>query len=507
MIDWPARLATAALGVLGAVCGAAGIRCRFFDYDEIYHAHATWLMAQGDRPFHDFFASHSPLPWFPLSALWLVLPSAPASLLHLRVVGCVGVLLSIVAMALAWTTAHRDIHRTWLVAGIGVVALHPAVVDYAIEFRPDAWATAVVFLACAVLFGTCPASVVRRCGAFGALAGLGALASPKVAMLPVLVVLVDLVRRRWGTQGSTREALAGYSAGAGASLLVVVGGLGIAGVDPELAFQMAVRYQWTFAADSAFGYGLLAAVTGQATLLAIVSAGLLARVVLLSIRRRRPGTFETALVLFLVLQCLLVDRPYKQYYAPWFLAASCFVPYVGELLQRRAPAMAPWALASLLVAAAVEAGTAAQSFVRDGQAPRMLAYYDELLAGVPADARVLAYPPLHPIVRRDVFYAWNRTTDPAGRGTAAVMRAMQVPGYAERFTSAHQQRELASRPPAVVVAPVDAAWGYEPEQWRVVRAWLDVHRDEYVALARDVMAPAWVRRDLVARELTREHRP
>ena len=47
-----------------------GIAHRFFDYDEIYHAHVTWLMSAGNRPFIDFQAVHAPFLWYPLAALW-----------------------------------------------------------------------------------------------------------------------------------------------------------------------------------------------------------------------------------------------------------------------------------------------------------------------------------------------------------------------------------------------------------------------------------------------------
>ena len=129
----------------------------------------------------------------------------------------------------------------------------------------------------------------------------------------------------------------------------------------------------------------------------------------------------------------------------------------------------------------------------------MLAYYDTLLRLAPAREPILAYPPLHPVVRRDVFYAWNRTTDPAGRGTEEVMRTFRVGDYSGRFESAHYALELAERPPAIIVAPLNADWGYEPRQWTAVREYLATHRDDYVVVDRGLMRPAWVRRDLVDR--------
>jgi hypothetical protein len=94
-------LAVVLVMAMGAVARITGTRRRFFDYDEIYHAHVSWLIAQRDRPFHDFLASHSPLPWYAVAPLWRILPDAPSALIPLRLVGAAGKLVSIAATALA----------------------------------------------------------------------------------------------------------------------------------------------------------------------------------------------------------------------------------------------------------------------------------------------------------------------------------------------------------------------------------------------------------------------
>src|SRR5262245_43553217 len=93
----PSYALTMALAVPAAIGAAAlstGATRRFFDYDEIYHAHATWQIAHGLRPFHDFQASHAPFLWYPLAAAWRIFPESPASLIPLRFIAAAGTLLS-----------------------------------------------------------------------------------------------------------------------------------------------------------------------------------------------------------------------------------------------------------------------------------------------------------------------------------------------------------------------------------------------------------------------------
>jgi hypothetical protein len=47
----------------------------------------------------------------------------------------------------------------------------------------------------------------------------------------------------------------------------------------------------------------------------------------------------------------------------------------------------------------------------------------------------------------------------------------------------------------LVIAPLDANWGYEPAQWSVVRDYLAAHQENYVFVDRHVLRPMWVRRD------------
>ena len=479
---------------IGAGAWITGIRHRFFDYDEIYHAHAVWLIGQGYRPFHDFFGSHSPLLWYALASLWRILPDAPAALLPLRLVGATGVLVSIVAMALAWWSVRRELPAGWLMVGVAAIAFHRDVLDFGLEFRPDSWSTALLFLAFFLFLTGKPASTPLRCALFGCLASIGVLSSPKLFLLPLLFVAIDaLTRVRRGEQ--VAMAMIGYAGGLIAALLLVVAFLRVAHVDPWLTFQMAIRYQASFASHSAFRRGMLDSVLRHPQLLVLVVAGVAGWCGHLITTRRRPEPYETAVVLFLVLQCFIIDRPYKQYYGPWFLLAACFVPFAGFHLERTFPRAGAWCFGLAIVLSGATAWSAGQWFARDQGAQHMLAFYEAIVRRVAPDAAIVAYPPLHPVVRRDVFYGWNRTTDPGGYGTERIMRTLAVPGYSERFEAAYYRRELDARQPAAIVAPLNDDATYEPMQWAAVRDFLAEHRERYVLLREGLIRPVWIRRD------------
>jgi len=487
-------IAIATVMAIGAATWVSGTRHRFFDYDEIYHAHVAWLIAQGHRPFHDFFGSHSPVLWYAVAPLWRVLPNAPGALIPLRFVGAAGTVLSIVAMVLAWWAVRRELPAGWLMLGVAAVAFHREVLDFGIEFRPDAWSTALLFFAFFLFLTRRPTPLPLRYALFGCLAALAVLTSPKFVLLPLVFGAIDLLRRI-RDRDHAGSALLGYGAGLSAAVILVVAFLRLAHIEPSLAFEMAIRYQWVFVRNSGFHRGLLDSVLRNPQLLVLIAAGVSAWCAYLVTARRRPEPYEIAVLLFLGLQLFVVDRPYKQYSGPWFLLAACFVPFAGFYVERAFARARPWCFALAIVISASTAWHAWQSFARDDGAPRMLAFYDAITEWSAKDDAIIAYPPLHPVVRRDVFYGWNRTTDPAGFGTEPIMRALAVPGFTERFDSPYYRRELGANRPPVIVSPRDDDWGYEPGQWAAIREFLATHRASYVLVDRALIQPVWVLRD------------
>ena len=137
-------------------------------------------------------------------------------------------------------------------------------------------------------------------------------------------------------------------------------------------------------------------------------------------------------------------------------------------------------------------------FSRRDQSHEMLTFYESMLRLNPVNAPIAAYLPMHPVVRRDVFYGWSRTLDPGGFGTEAIMRALDVQGYSRRFEPAYYRQELASRPPALVVAPLEGEPAYEPAQWAALRAFLQEHQAQYTLMSEGLLRPVWVRQDRIA---------
>lgn len=485
------QIALAFVLLCGASAWGAGIFRRFFDYDEIYHAHASWLIAQGGIPFHDFQASHSPFLWYPMAALWRVLPNSPETLIPLRIVASVGTAASVVVMAAAFGAIWAEIPVVWLAVGVALVAFERSVLDYSVELRPDSWSTALLFLGFWVLLTKKTSSTWSRCALFGALCSAAVLTSPKFFLLPVIFAAVDLVDRARRRDDAT-TALIGYALGAAAAVLVALAVLRAARIDPALAYQMAIGYQLAFVGNTAFHRGLLDSVTRLPYLSALVAIGICSWAIYLFIERRRPFVFEIAVLLFLAAQLLIVDRPYKQYYGPWFLLASCFVPYAGVLSERLLKNRAAWCFRVAIVIGALTALDGLRWLSGRDRAHQMLAFYDAMARLSPPDAPIVAFPPLHPVIRRDVFYGWSRTTDPGGNGTEAIMRKLDVPGYSERFDREHYRQELDSRPPGLVVSPLEGESAYEPLQWAVLREYLTAHQGSYV-LDETLIRPVWIR--------------
>ena len=427
-----------------------------------------------------------------------VLADSPNTLLPLRMVAGLGTVLSIFAMVASFAAARRELSAAWLTVGCAVVAFDRSVLDYSIEFRPDSWSTALLFVAFFLLLTGRPASTSRRSATFAGLASVAVLTSPKFFLLPLIFGVIDLIRRV-RLRDDVGGALLGYLSGVGASIIAAFAFLRFTGIDPSLAWQMVVNYQWTYETHTAFRLGALESVLRHPRLLALVLLGVVAWAAYLFRTRRLPAPFEIAVLLFLLAQLVAVDRPYSSTYAPWFLLGGCFIAFIGLYVERAAKAAAPWVLGLAVLGSALVAWDARQSFAGLNQAHQMLTFYDTLLRLSAEDTRIVAYPPLHPVVRRDVFYAWSRTTDPAGSGTEAVMSAMAVPDYSDRFVRDYYRGELESNAPTLIVSPLDDGWTYEPGQWSVLRDYLAMHRAEYALIERGMLRPVWVRRDRVNR--------
>lgn len=466
---WRLDLVVAALLLLGCAAWFAGVARQAFDYDELEHAHALWLVAGGARPFYDFFECHPPYLWYPLSLVVRLSGESYALLYALRALTALGHLAFLVGLGLNLRLSFQRLSpgpawswRAFLI-GCAVVAFHRKVVGYLLEFRLDAWPNAALVLAM-FFHRRATGRPFLASAAFGLVAGGAILCSPKLVALLGLYVLARLVpaEGRWRT-------FAGMAAGGAASLVLGVLLLLAADLDPVDVYQLSIGYHHLLNARGGFGHGLAASLVELPVTLGVVVAAVAAWVVVVG-RGALAQPFELSVLGFLVAQLALVKFGYKQYYGPWFLLGLAFVPYLEAALRGRGRARV--AVAVLAVAfAGVNALQAARRFARRPEAPTQIRQREWMETLVAPDERVLAPLDLRPLFRRDVLY--HQVTSFAGNGydTTKVMRDLAREPFSARFTEASYLAEMEAGRPALIV--VEGSW--TPEQERALRTYLERH--------------------------------
>src|SRR5580765_5734216 len=121
----------ALLLAVGAVALAYGIMHRIFDYDEWVHAHESWLIRSGLRPFRDFFECHPPFAWYPLSLFYRVFGDSYNLLFVFRFLTAAGHVVFLVALlknvALSLRELPTPVRLPARAAALSaaVIALHP----------------------------------------------------------------------------------------------------------------------------------------------------------------------------------------------------------------------------------------------------------------------------------------------------------------------------------------------------------------------------------------------
>ncbi len=431
---------------VGLAAWGVGIVTRGYDYDEVLRAHSTWLTTRGLRPYSDFFEVHPPY-FVLLSPVFRAFPDPVAALVALRVVAGVGNLIFLGGLvALASRSLPPGAGRRWAWLGVGVVAFSPFILDYLAEFRVDGWGYAAIAWG-TVLFGRRPRGIYRGVE-FGLLTGLAsALLAPKMVLLPPMIVLVDLVARSGSWRGFFRDGLA-YAGGVGLAAGLFFLYLLANGIETGRILLLLGRYHAVSNAHASFRYGLLGQVLMLRVLLIPILAGAAAWAIGCLRRRDLTGPFEPALALWLAAQMLLVAYPYKQYYAPWFLFASAFVPSLGLVFNCLREGRS---LVYVLACAATVYGCypIARFWARTDIARsenHLIRWMDRVAR--PED-RVVGSPPYHPIDRLDTFFLSFNTSDPKGFDSERIFA--ELPGLREFVTAERYRAELAANPPAFVV--------------------------------------------------------
>jgi hypothetical protein len=433
-----------------AVAWVSGILHRYFDYDEFEHFYASWRIAQGARPFYDFFEGHPPFLWYPLGLALRAFhyPSFPLFVLRFASgLGHVALLLALAKnVSLSFARLPQPAALRWRTFTIATLLLAGdlSVTWYLLEFRIDAWPNALLFWA----VYRYRARSRRSFGAAFELALLSTLAvlcAPKLVLFVFLFALFDLMvgEHRW------RRA-SGLAAGGLVATLVACLFLVAVGLSPLVVYRLCITYHVLLGARGGFGHGLAQAIWAQADLLAILVACVVGW--LLVVRTRLSSSiFELAVVAFLALQAAFVSFGYPQYYAPWFLLGVVFIPYL-ELALRPTPIAHRLAVVAGLVLAGTNAWRDLRSFATAHQTAPVVGFNQWAATVVPPDATVAGDLVHIPLYRRGVFYHLASSSPPNGYSTEAALREMNLPSsFSERMTPAAYDRELETERPFLIV--------------------------------------------------------
>jgi hypothetical protein len=475
----PWTLVTWGLVALTLAAGIAawwvGIVSRNYDYDEVQRAHSVWLASQGLRPYSEFFEVHPP--YFVLLAPIVRTWTDPCDLLRaLRLFSLAGNLAFLGALvALGWRCAETRSHWAWL--GVACVGFHPRVLDYLVEFRIDGWGYALVAWS---LFG-CLGRLDKPTylTIFGVLSGTATLLfCPKVALLPPLIVLCEVLRSRPGLHRGVRRAAA-YVIGLAIAGVLFVLFLLASGIPLDGTYLLLFRYHTLSNAHSAYHHGLMRQIATAPFLLVPILLGLVAWVVDTRRRCSLGDAYLPAVGVWLLIQALLVSYPYKQYYAPWFLFGSAFAIVLGNRLETLWRPLGGVAAVAACLGTLLACVGIAQLWMRynPGRAECAAIRVMNILAGI-RDS-VVAPPPHHPILRLDAFFLWFNTSDPQGYDSERILA--ELGPYRREVSPEAYRAALASSPPAFVVlraGPVHAA--YPAGQRRALEDLLTRHAYHFV---------------------------
>ena len=433
-----------------AVGWVYGILHRYFDYDEFEHFYASWRIAEGARPFYDFFEGHPPFLWYPLSLVLRAFHPQSFPLFALRFgsgLGHVALLLALarnVSLSFARLPQPTSLQwRTFAIATL-IVAGDISVTWYLLEFRIDAWPNALLFWA---VYRYRARTRPSFGGAFelAVLSTLAVLCAPKLVLFLFLFALFSLMvgERRW-------LRAAGLGAGALAATLAAVLFLRAVGLGPIVVYRLCITYHVLLGARGGFGHGLAKSIWAQPDLLAILAA-CLAGWLLVARTRLAASIFELAIVAFLALQAAFVSFGYPQYYAPWFLLGVVFVPYL-ELALRPTPLAHRLAVVAGLLFAGVNVSRDLRTFASTNQTASVVAFNSWAATVVPPDATVAGDLMHLPLYRRGVFYHLASSSPPNGYSTGAALREMNLPSsFGDRMTPAAYDRELETEHPLLIV--------------------------------------------------------
>lgn len=468
-------LAVAATGLFAAT------RWLRINYDEYANVHATWLVAQGGRPYADFQAMHAPFFWYLFAPVLSSLPQAFASILILRAANAAASLALILALGLLLTRAFSEREsRLWALAALGIMVFQVPVVATLAQFRADHLSAAVLFFGMLLLHDETPSP--RRAAAAGALLAVSLALGQKLILLEALFVAALAARE--GILRRRRLPRLAAAVGAGAAAAGVFLGLFClaVGIHPTLMARAVFALQYRLLSGYP-RFGLLFFLRDQILqaplkLLAPLAFGLW------GLWRSRDGFLDrrwVALVFaaFALIQAAWVRFPFDQYgyaaYLCWAFPLALFFDQ-ARLVCFRGGLLA--LTLALLSADFVGLRSAARDDCRFGEETRLqVALGDAMLKLAPAGQPVAAQPYCHPMFRRDSTYFWIYGASYAHPDMEEILRAM--PAFARDFSYDGYRAQLEAHPPSLVATnPMFAG----PDYLRAVRDYLAAHTADYAEL-------------------------
>jgi hypothetical protein len=427
---------------------------RTYNYDELSHAHMTWLVSIGEVPYRDFAINHFPFFWMLACPLMKVLPQSHVTMMILR---CGAMFFNTIFLASLGTLICHELQprqRIWAVACFGLTVFHPLAIHYLIEFRPDAPANALLFLtlACLKING---AKNITTAFVSGLLIGVAILVNTKYGLFPLILGMVTIVIYARSTP-RIWTLTAFVCLGFGTALLVGMALMASMSIKLADAWRMVVTYNAAVEKAHTFGWGLANAITLNPVWLAFSLAGILGCAIV-SIRQRIiPGVFSIAILLFLIVNLLLNTRPWKQYVVSWFLLAAYFpARFLSQLSIQANPKIQAGLSFCVLTVIFFELSTITPvdpNFTGEVFRATQDRVIDFACQHIAPDAFVLAGFPLHPIFRRDTFFkvVIDMTVD-GNDGFEQFMPLLTSPPYSEHFQRSGYKNELRIRPPSIII--------------------------------------------------------
>lgn len=482
----PRRLSAEAL-LLGltlltaSACIFAATRWLRINYDEYANVHATWLVAQGARPYADFQTMYTPFFWYLFAPVLALLPQTFASVLTLRAANAASSLALIFALALLLRRTFTErAPRLWSLGALAIMIFQVPVIATLAQFRADHLSAALLLLSMLLLSDEAPGT--RRAFAAGTLLVVSLALGQKLILLEAFFVAA-LAAREWrfcrrGLPRRTAAAGAGAAAAAAALALFCLA----ARIDPTQIPRAVFALQYRLISGYP-RFGLLFFLWDQIRqapfkLLPPLAFGLW------GLWRSRDGFRDRrwiALVfgIFALIQAAWVRYPFDQYgdavYLCWAFPLALFFDQARRVCFRGG-----LILLTLALLAADFAGlrAAARDDCRFGAETRLqVALGDAMLKLAPPDQPVSAQPYCHPLFRRDSTYFWIYGASYAHPDMEEILRGM--PAFARDFSYDGYRAQLEARPPSLVATnPMFAG----PDYLRAVRDYLAAHASDYAEL-------------------------